>query len=568
LTLALRALQAPAMVGLLIFNAAESDVPRPLMAPSSPVPFSRRRLLIGLVLLVLAFIPRAFMAAKFDVLCPDGPYYVLPAQSMAEGRRQRVHSDDFNLFPVTGALQGRLGLDVETGLKYWNLTCSCLLIPVAYGLFRRQFGEQAGLLAALLLAVHPKMIEWSGEVVREPSFLLFAALALYGWWRGLEEVQVRWLALGAAATWLAVQTRFEGWLLLIPVVVWWIGRLRFAPQCRLRLALGLALFVVAFPTVTLGMNFAAYGRDTTQYELGANLERLKYVSTWLRNLTVSSDSAAPPAGPLAAIVHSPATITSAPGLARRLWALAHVVERGCSPVFGLLLLGGLFWWRRVVLRWEMLPGLAVCLLTILGIWIHQSNAGLMSSTRYCLLVVLLGSPVAALGLLELSRRASTVTAIVRRAAAPRLLQPFVALVVLAAAVVLGLFDSLTSVDDSRLIKAQVGRYVLETLGPDRTLAGARTAGLSAYYARTRQFQLLPVEGDGQQVLDWIDSRRPDVVVLWRSDVSGETWDQVSRRLRCLQTFSNVPPRHHCAEAAVFAGPDMATAAAGDGPRRQ
>ncbi|MBI1903736.1 MAG: hypothetical protein HYS13_21750, partial [Planctomycetia bacterium] len=182
--------------------------------------------------------------------------------------------------------------------------------------------------------------------------------------------------------------------------------------------------------------------------------------------------------------------------------------------------------------------------------------------------VLLGSPVAALGLLDLSRRVAVVTAWLRRAAAPRLLQPLAALMVLAAAVVLGLSDSLTSVDDSRLMKAQVGRYVLDALGPDRAIAGVRTTGLSAYYARTRRFAVLPSDGNGQSVVAWIESQRPDVVILWRSDVSAETWDQVGRRLRCLQTFSTGRPRrHHYSEAAVFAGPGTAAAALEAPPRR-
>ncbi len=74
----------------------------------------------------------------------------------------------------------RAGLPWETAAKWYGVVLASLAVLPLFGWVRRQFDDVVAVVACLLYAVHPKLIEWSPEAVREPSFWFFFLLALYG----------------------------------------------------------------------------------------------------------------------------------------------------------------------------------------------------------------------------------------------------------------------------------------------------------------------------------------------------------------------------------------------------
>ena len=64
---------------------------------------------------------------------------------------------------------------------------SLTVLPLC-GWVRRQFNDQTALLAGVLYAAHPVFIQWSPELIRDPTFWLLFMLTLYLLWRAVTEV--------------------------------------------------------------------------------------------------------------------------------------------------------------------------------------------------------------------------------------------------------------------------------------------------------------------------------------------------------------------------------------------
>ncbi|HVW38140.1 MAG TPA: glycosyltransferase family 39 protein, partial [Pirellulales bacterium] len=159
---------------------------------------SRGPLLAALVLLCL--IPRAVAAWKIDTLCKDGVFYVQLASGYERGDLEAgLGRLRLNTYPLILAALHQCGLSWELAARLWGVAVSSLVVLPLFGWLRRQFNDRAAICACLLYAIHPKMIEWSPEAVRDPTFWLFWTCSLYAAWRAVTEVRLVWfLAAGAA----------------------------------------------------------------------------------------------------------------------------------------------------------------------------------------------------------------------------------------------------------------------------------------------------------------------------------------------------------------------------------
>jgi len=148
-----------------------------------------------------------------------------------------------------------LGLDWELAAGLWGVTVSSLVVLPLWGWVRRQFDDRVALVACLLYAVNPKFIEWSPEVMRDPTFWLLFMLAIYWLWRAVTEVRYAYFIAAGTAIILASLTRIEGLFLLIPLDAMDLLALRGAsgPIAR-KLLLGAVLCLVVFPALLATVN--------------------------------------------------------------------------------------------------------------------------------------------------------------------------------------------------------------------------------------------------------------------------------------------------------------------------
>jgi uncharacterized membrane protein len=137
------------------------------------------------------------------------------------------------LRPFAPAAQGAGGAN-EFAAAFFSLFFGLLLVALAYCLARRVFGRQAGLWAALLVALSPYNL-WYSQEVRMYTLgaalgvgLVLVTLSLLRWERG--PVPWRRLALysllGAAALWTLYYAAFLLVALNLLVAAWWLAGLR------------------------------------------------------------------------------------------------------------------------------------------------------------------------------------------------------------------------------------------------------------------------------------------------------------------------------------------------------
>ena len=212
------------------------------------------------------------------------------------------------------------------------------------------------------------------------------------------------------------------------------------------------------------------------------------------------------------------------------------VVRGLTAAQGILMLAGLWRWRRILTRRDHLPGLCLALAILVGMWIGLwSEHG--SSTRYVLLIVLLGSPYAALGLLALTERLQAVAA--RFSPRPRWQRvAWAGPLVLVAAV--GVAQGLRDRYDNREAQAEVGRWARQEFGDRPVLAGHAEFGAVAAYYAGGCFTPMDPDSEASRIADVVARAKPDVVLLSVNELGPERNPQVRGRMERLG-FEPVDP---------------------------
>jgi hypothetical protein len=479
---------------------APDDYPNHLAAPEPErlrLP-SARWLLVLLVLLCM--LPRAVMALRIPSVCPDGVLYIHLAQALEAGDfRMGSQEMSLNIYPMLLVILHRLGLGWELGAALWGIGIASLVVLPLWGWARRQFDDRVALVACLLYIVNPKMIEWSPEVMRDPTFWFLFMLSIYWLWRAVTEVHRGYFAAAGAAIALASVTRIEGLFLLIPLVLWTFWRWRALRTGHTRL-MGAALCVAVVPLLLLLVNMAwLYGR------FGATLVRLDplaRVGPWLASMlghaaAGTGDSLEPPMT-----------------VGRMMWVFIPTMTRGLSPVFALLMFGGIYKWRRVWARRDHQPLFYTAVVIMCGIWV-QLWYDRQICPRYALPIVLMASVLAALGLLGLIDRWLRIATQRWHWGSRRRLAAVVA--VGGIVVAFGLGDAMTSNTtyfETRQMAADLGRWVDREFPSRPMLVGpVGITPIVSYYAENSPYQAFRWEASDASIMAVAERQQACIVVL-------------------------------------------------------
>jgi len=474
-------------------SLAQSGPHRPAVAP-------RPALLAGLVLLCL--IPRAWVAVQHGGICPDGVLYIDLARALEAGDLQAgLREMQLNTFPVILMVLHRLGLDWLVAGMAWNVVVASLVVLPMYGWARRQFDDRVAWVACVLYAVHPGLIVWSCELIRDPTFWLLFMLSLYLLWRAVTEVRiVLFVAAGLAMT-LSWLTRFEGLFLFIPLVLWTFWRWRALSTARGRLIAGAVLCVGAVPALLVAANVLFF-HDAQHFAL-SRLRPLSLVDAFFRSLAGSKVSSA------AGIVREAGAPAGLP-LFGMLRVFFPTMTRGLSPAFALLMFGGLWGWRRVWLRRDHQALFYTALAVLAGIWINLWYVQ-VSCPRYAFSIVLMASVFAALGVLGLTARC------VRWLEGRGLglgVQSAAALGPLAAVALLGAAGVLASDYSLRRTEVQIGRWIRQEYGPSARVAGPVGMATSIGFYAQAQSTTFPHDPGDETIASVVRESRPDVLLLY------------------------------------------------------
>jgi hypothetical protein len=463
--------------------------------------------LLGLLLLCL--VPRALMAWKLQGLCPDGVAYIHLAQLLDQGQGQEfLRLAKLNPLPVVLVVLHRAGLDWELAGSLWSVLMAAAVVLPLFGWLRRQFDRRVALAGCFLYAVHAELIRWSPEILRDPTFWFLFTLGLYLLWRAVTEVRLGLFLSAGAVILLASVTRFEGLLLLVPAAGWSVARWRVLPSGRARLAIGALACLGAVPAAAALLLLGAAGQGAAEL---IRVQPLMLAGGWAQSL--AAPVLGEPSGPTSALLKSFGPISLG-----RMWEIyLPTVAKGLTLLWAALwAMGAAFrrWRPAPRLAWsprEHFPLVIAQAVLLLAIWVHLGVQH-SSCRRYVFPVVLMGSGLAALGLLRVSALAGQWAARLRPqwrglfAAAPAIM---VGAVALAAAFS---WDC-----GPRTARVALGRWLRDQAGPAPVLLGPQGfTEVVNYYARGRCTSFAPTAGAGTVRFLFTQSR-PNVVLLPRDE---------------------------------------------------
>ena len=508
------------------------------------------------------------MALKLDALCNDAVFYIDLAANFEKGDvAGGLGRLGLNTYPPILAALHHAGLSWETAGKWWGVVLASLAVLPLYGWVRRQFDERTALVAALLYAFHPKLIEWSPELLRDPTFWFFWALSLYVGWRAAEKTQFGWYAVAGLSIALAVHTRFEGWFLYLPLVGWSVCRREASRQWR-KIATGVLLSVALCPLLVLFVNVTVL-RDQPRWEHG-NFDRLAYVALWWNaiwqvagaepgrpdvEIAEELDGQAMPRfeAPGHRLGSAPATsFHSAPMPANKMLGVyGNALRRGFGGLFGIA------WWigfaacRRRWLRADHAILFAVAACVAAAAWVHLWYAQATSS-RYFLAIVLLACPCAAAGWLWTYDH---LTRLLGRLSATSGSRAPVAIVAVLLTLTAGIGESLADRHDGRSREAALGRWLLDQLGPESHVATLTPMPLVGFYSEATTKVL--TFGQATSNEQWA-SDQFDAIVAPRRGATSDSLENVSRSAgrhgyRIIHA-DQLPPGHDWSDILVLLAP--------------
>jgi hypothetical protein len=204
--------------------------------------------------------------------------------------------------------------------------------------------------------------------------------------------------------------------------------------------------------------------------------------------------------------------------------------KGLSPLFSLLMLGGLWKWRRIWARRDHQPLFYVSLAIMLAAWIHAWCAK-GSCDRYFLPIVLMASPFAGMALMALTGR---FLAVARRFDKVAVMQAAVfaptAIVALA-----GICAAFSGPYDRRGAEVELASWVHRQYGPSAKIFGSEgVTPVIAYYAKA-DWDTLSVNMDDASVLDKINQFNPDVILI--STTRRKDWRETKRLIDKIENLN-------------------------------
>ena len=123
---------------------------------------------------------------------------------------------------------------------------SLTIIPLFF-LVRGLFNQNTAIVSALFYTVHPRFVEYSSDVLREPVFWFFSIAALWLAWEGISRKKCFLFVLSSMSTGFAMFTRVEGAMVFLIVILWILWFFLNDKQNRKKVLLYMCIFLFSLP---------------------------------------------------------------------------------------------------------------------------------------------------------------------------------------------------------------------------------------------------------------------------------------------------------------------------------
>ncbi|MEE8557438.1 MAG: glycosyltransferase family 39 protein [Myxococcota bacterium] len=407
-----------------------------------------------------------------DLIHNDGPEFVRMAEALGRGDLGEALSHPFH--PLTSALMALLhsavGLSLEGAGRLVSVLSGGLGAGALYLVARAGMPPPTALVAGLLFAVHPRLVDVSTSVQSDALHLALVLVASLLAWRGLQGHRTGAVLGSGLVCGLAYLTRPEGLLVamvfgLALCAVALARRISAGAGLQLAGAFGLGLLLVGGPYVLTIHSITGEWRVSQKKSV-------------VGILGIDPGPATPPVSPtLELLQDTPLPPSAPPPLVTALQEVLYDGLRAMRPAFLLLLMLGFRWSRPAPHTLYLLGYVAALGLLLLGL---RLDAGYISR-RHWLVGVAMLLPFVGRGFLE------TWIAILRRFASasvqPRLTGAGVAAVILG----VGLFG-LSAEEPVKRARRDAAVW-LRTQGEAGFVAAPRSR--VAYYAGAQRYIDMP-----------------------------------------------------------------------------
>ena len=229
--------------------------------------------IVLLVLLIPAFFIRYFIA-NAQIITNDGLLYIKIAKSISSGDLQGVTDYGFfNLYSFLIALFQIALHDWEFSGKMVSIVFGTLTIIPLFFLTKRLFNQNVAIVSALLYCIHPRFVEYSSDVLREPVFWFFSVTALWLTWEGISRKKYFPFVLSSLATGLAIFSRLEGALVFFVVILWILWFLFSDRRNRKKGLLYVFIFVFSLP-ILASPGLVILKNKLNRWEAGLSIDKI------------------------------------------------------------------------------------------------------------------------------------------------------------------------------------------------------------------------------------------------------------------------------------------------------
>ncbi|MEN6449653.1 MAG: glycosyltransferase family 39 protein [Thermoguttaceae bacterium] len=521
---------------VLFQQAPASDFPNGLRDTEAKAVMPRWGLVA--VLLLVCFIPRAWIACHWDLVWTDSVTFLHAAEAIERGDlRAAFEETGLNVYPVILYGLRRLGLDWTVAGTWWSVLMATLAVLPLFGWVRRQFDDQVAVAACLAYAFHGKLMAVSVLMIRDPTFWLLFNLTLYLLWRAVTEVRWRLFFAAGLSLAIAVHTRSEGWLLAIPLVLWPAFRLPAIRGRRWKLTGGATLCLMMIPLCMAAVN-CTWLAHAQRWSLvrPAHVEILR---GWLGIDAAKTDpTGGGSAGrkavesgddDLAAMAIETDPMGYSPGSLSKTAALRKFGEtfvKAYTYLLGLLALIGVCRWWRVYFRRDHQTLLLMSLILLGMIWVR--NTQVRSDIRYYFPMVLVSFPWIGLGFLDVADWAAWLVSLGR--GPMNVLRPVMAGLLACAVIIFGMCD--TNLASTHFMREHValGDWIEEHYGPQRTIvANILETRLVQYHSHGCIVGYLePRACERTGLPPSVRAMRPDILLVWTDPDSRDRWMRFAR----------------------------------------
>jgi 4-amino-4-deoxy-L-arabinose transferase-like glycosyltransferase len=198
-------------------------------------------------LFILTFFIR-YCFANVQIITSDGLLYIKIAKGISSGNLQGIIDYGFfNLYSFLIALFQTFLHDWEFSGKMVSVAFGSLTIIPLFFLIRGLFNQNIAIVSALFYSVHPRLVEYSSDVLREPIFWFFSIAALWLAWEGISCKKYFPFILSSLATGFAMFTRVEGAMVFLIIVLWILWFFISDKENRKKSLLYTCIFLVSLP---------------------------------------------------------------------------------------------------------------------------------------------------------------------------------------------------------------------------------------------------------------------------------------------------------------------------------